>query len=543
MDVRPAALMKRIVIVVHRWLGVALAAVFLLWFVSGIVMMYRTFPTITARDRLERAPTLRPERIQVSVQEAYAALEQEGLPDGVHLASLDGRPVYRFSWGSVGVPPGGGADGPMVYADDGTVVGWADEALAQRAAARWAGRPVTEATRTSLADIDQWTIGRRDVASLDKYVWPDGQHVYVNRDSGEVSQYTTTASRFWAYVGAIPHWLYFTPLRRHQPEWLTLVVWSSSIGTVSVLLGMVIGVWMYSPRRRYRHAGVPSAVPYRGWKRLHTIVGLIFGVTATTWTFSGLLSMGPFPIVDRLIDLTTPAVSSPSPARGSGGGGGAPGRGSRAALAAALRGTGPLPLEAFAARDAQAALRLLAGFDVRELEFTAFDGEPMYVATNGKGETRVVPVRGAPQHSLPIPRVVQVVRRAMNGRLADLHVLHEYDAYYLDRRGERPLPVILARLDDPLASRYYIDPKTATIVGTYNARGWVNRWLYRGLHSLDFPWLYTRRPLWDIVVITLLLGGTALCVTSLVLAWRVIGRKLAALTRRGRPPLAREEPA
>ena len=57
--------MKRIVIVVHRWLGVALAAVFLLWFVSGIVMMYRTFPTITARDRLERAPTLRPERIQV----------------------------------------------------------------------------------------------------------------------------------------------------------------------------------------------------------------------------------------------------------------------------------------------------------------------------------------------------------------------------------------------------------------------------------------------------------------------------------------------
>ena len=57
--------------------------------------------------------------------------------------------------------------------------------------------------------------------------------------------------------------------------------------------------------------------------------------------------------------------------------------------------------------------------------------------------------------------------------------------------------------------------------------------MYHALHSLDFPWLYNYRPLWDIVVITFMLGGTALCVTSLVLAWRVLGRTLA--TRPGRP--------
>ena len=33
--------------------------------------------------------------------------------------------------------------------------------------------------------------------------------------------------------------------------------------------------------------------------------------------------------------------------------------------------------------------------------------------------------------------------------------------------------------------------------------------------------------LWDIVVIAFMLGGTALCMTSLVLAWRAVGRKLA----------------
>ena len=57
----------------------------------------------------------------------------------------------------------------------------------------------------------------------------------------------------------------------------------------------------------------------------------------------------------------------------------------------------------------------------------------------------------------------------------------------------------------------------------------MSRWLYHGLHSLDFPWLYNYRPLWDIVVITFMVGGTALCVTSLILAWRVIGRLLGIL--------------
>jgi hypothetical protein len=86
-------------------------------------------------------------------------------------------------------------------------------------------------------------------------------------------------------------------------------------------------------------------------------------------------------------------------------------------------------------------------------------------------------------------------------------------------------------MNDAVHTRYYIDPKTARIVGNYNTRNWVSRWLYHGLHSLDFPWLYNYRPLWDIVVITLMLGGTALCVTSLVLTWRVLARKLNALVR------------
>jgi hypothetical protein len=108
-------------------------------------------------------------------------------------------------------------------------------------------------------------------------------------------------------------------------------------------------------------------------------------------------------------------------------------------------------------------------------------------------------------------------------------VLDQYDRYYLDRQRQSPLPVILARYTDPQQTRIYIDPGTARIVSGHRSGDWIERWLYHGLHSLNFPWLYNYRPLWDVVVITFMAGGTALCVTSLILAWRVLGRKLRAM--------------
>ena len=111
--------------------------------------------------------------------------------------------------------------------------------------------------------------------------------------------------------------------------------------------------------------------------------------------------------------------------------------------------------------------------------------------------------------------------------LAGAEVLQSYDRYYLDRRGNRPLPVVRVSLADADHTRYYIDPRTGRLAGVYSDRNWVTRWLYHGLHSLDFPWLYAHRPLWDIVVIGFMLGGTGLGVTSLILTWRVIGRTLA----------------
>jgi hypothetical protein len=525
---RPTALLKRLLIFVHRWVGVTLSVIFLLWFVSGIVMMYWTFPAVTAADRIERLPTLEAERIAVTPRQAAAALGREDAPGQVRLTSFDGRPAYRFGAGRGGGGRGGGW--MMVYADDGSIADHVDEGTADRAAAAWAGRPVGEAKKESIEEVDQWTVGNglRNVRPLYKYSFSDGQQVYVNGNTAEIVQYTTTSSRFWAYLGAIPHWMYFTPLRKHQPQWFKFVVWSSLIGTITAIIGIVVAIWMLSPKKRYRHGGAPTSIPYRGWKRWHTIAGLGFGVVTVTWAFSGLLSMGPFPIIDRLTDLTVATPPAPVGEEGARRGRGGAGRGPN--LAAALRGRGTPALSIYDEKDPRTAIASVREFGVKELELTSFAGAPIYLATNG-GETRIIPVRGPPRPSYSVEEVMSVIRTAAGRDLADLRLLDQYDAYYLDRRRGAPLPVIYAEMNDALRTRYYIDPKTARVVGTYSKRNWVSRWLYHGLHSLDFPWLYNHRPLWDIVVITLMLGGTALCLTSIVLTWRILAGKLAAAVR------------
>src|SRR5262249_36319059 len=156
-----------------------------------------------------------------------------------------------------------------------------------RTAAAWARQPAATARVTAIDDVDQWTIqiNARSLRPLWKYTWPDGQQVYVSQRSGEVVQYTTAASRVRAYLGPIPHWLYFARLRKHPALWSAFVIWSSGFATIAAILGLVVGVWVYSPARQYRIGGEMTAIPYRGLKRWHVIIGLIVGVAAATWAF------------------------------------------------------------------------------------------------------------------------------------------------------------------------------------------------------------------------------------------------------------------
>ena len=490
---------KRALIFVHRWMGVLFCLLFLTWFASGIVMMYWQYPQVSLDDRLSHAPALDASRIRLSPQEAYARLGFDSTPSDARLITFDGRPAYRFGFGE---------NSAIVYADDGKMQDEFPPEMTLRMASAWTGESPSAAREEDITEEDQWTVSEEfaDLRPLRKYSWPDGQQVYVSTVTGDVVQYTTRGSRLAAWFGAIPHWLYFTPLRKRSQQWSRVVIWASGLGTAAALLGITVGLWMYSPSKNYRYAGAPASFPYHGQKRWHAIFGLLFGVFACTWAFSGMLSMDPFP------QLQSGASS---------------GAGSR--IATALRQAPPL--DAFSAKLPQEALaqaQASFGAVVKELEMTSFAGEPVYLADLGPSETRVIPVRGEPAAEFDPARMISIVRQAARPfAVTQVRLVTQYESYYLDRENQLPLPAIFVQLDDPGRSMYYIDPKTARIAQGYNSHSRWNRWFYHGLHSLNLPWLYKHRPAWDVVVIFLLLGGGSLSVTALLLAWNVLWRKLA----------------
>ena len=100
----------------------------------------------------------------------------------------------------------------MVYADTGDEQSRVSSQMIDRVASAWTGQPASLARLREVEEVDQWTVQGplRNLRPLWKYTWPNGEQVYVSGASGEVVQYTTNSSRLWAWLGAIPHWLYFT---------------------------------------------------------------------------------------------------------------------------------------------------------------------------------------------------------------------------------------------------------------------------------------------------------------------------------------------
>jgi hypothetical protein len=89
---------------------------------------------------------------------------------------------------------------------------------------------------------------------------------------------------------------------------------------------------------------------------------------------------------------------------------------------------------------------------------------------------------------------------------------------HYDRTHALTLPVLRLRYLDPPQTWLHLDLRRGSIVRKEERLSRANRWLYHGLHSLDVPILYARRPLWDIVVITVSLGGLVVSTTTPVAA-------------------------
>jgi hypothetical protein len=117
-------------------------------------------------------------------------------------------------------------------------------------------------------------------------------------------------------------------------------------------------------------------------------------------------------------------------------------------------------------------------------------------------------------------------------KVLESSLLQDYDSYYYSFTRRAPLPVLRVKFDDPDSTWVYVDPHMSEVVGRAHRRERVQRWIYRGFHSLDFSFWYYNRPLWDIGVIGLSLGGVALSLIGIVISWKRITRAVFRRTAR-----------
>jgi hypothetical protein len=93
----------RALILLHRWLGVAISLLFAMWFSTGIVMHFVPFPALTEAERIDG---LAPIDLSQVPYDPAAAVNASGIKDAtrVRLLQRSDGPVYVVT-GRSGVSP------------------------------------------------------------------------------------------------------------------------------------------------------------------------------------------------------------------------------------------------------------------------------------------------------------------------------------------------------------------------------------------------------------------------------------------------------
>lgn len=477
---------RRWLYLLHRWLGIALCLWFVLLFASGVIMMYVEYPELTEDERLRQLPALDAEALRLSP--AQAALRAGATTyRSLTLTMVLGRPAYEFRTAT--------GESTTVFADDGRVLGAisAEQALL---AARVSGLAAGTATprHTGVVAVDQWTVSAvlNPDRPLHRIALDDaaGTVLYVSGSRGRLVRDTNRRERFWNWLGSTVHWLYPWQFRQHVGLWTDVLTWLSLAGVVSVASGAVVGWWRLRLQRRYPGGRL---TPFRGWQRWHHLLGLGCVVFVTTWSFSGLMSMLPWGLFDN----------------------------ATAAEEQILRYEGGL-LEAWADFPEPVAALRAVGDGSRQVEWRRL-GDLHYLVVSGASGERQVFVSGSGDAATALHAQIGQRLNTLQptAALTSQRLLSAYDSWYYSHHNRlRPLPVLEVRFDDAERCWYYLDLGSGAVVQRLTATDRWARWLYNGLHSLDFALLFQRRPLWDVVLVLLLLLGAAFSLTAVVIGWR-----------------------
>jgi uncharacterized iron-regulated membrane protein len=481
-----AGIAWRTLVILHRYLGIAVGLLMLTWFLSGIVMMYVGFPHPGGAERLRALPLLD--------WQACCRIADGTVSDGQPIARaeiemLRGIPVLRLPR-----PP---VPDQLIDLVSGAQQAQLEFAEAQEVAVATMQRGDGTASPVAAAEEveeDQWTLNRlHQEQPLFRFTFgdADGTVLYVSGNSGRVVLRTTAAQRFWNWLGAIPHWLYFKELRTDGLLWTRTVIWTSILGSFLTLVGLYLGI------AQWRRGKDGRLSPYRGLFYWHHLSGLVFGIVALAFVASGLVSMNPWGFLDS---------------RGGG-------------ERARLEGTAP---RWTAVRTSLDALRAHA-VDAVSLSLSRYGGDIYWLATAADGTVTRLDTAGnvAPLGERDL--AAAAARLAGANGIAAQGLMDEADTYYVGQGGRLPVYRVIA--NDAESTRYYLDPLSGALLGRVDANRRWQRWLFGAVHRLDFAAWVRVRPAWDIILIALMLGGFAVSATGVYLAVRRVRSDIVMLFR------------
>jgi len=482
--------LKRILFLTHRWLGIVMCAFFFLWFASGIVMMYVEYPELTRDERLKSLPPLDLDSIKHSPYSVVESLNMPSVFSSLSLSSVQGRPAYHF-----GSPD---QETTIVFADTAEIFTGIDrEAALEEATLSGFSNLGSEPNYEGSIEIDQWTVtsSLNRHRPLHKVSLGDqkGTSLYISSLTGQVVRDTNRRERFWNWLGSTIHWIYPYQLRKHNALWRDVIVYLSILGLFSILTGTIIGLIRLRPFKKFKGT---SASPYSGWMWWHHISGLLSVIFVSTFMFSGLMSMGPWGVFqsnssaqDQISNYTGQSIFRLSSIPG-----------------VPLRSEQP-------------------NSPLKEITWHHIDSVPYLIKHYEDGDRKAVFNESDNKGNLHLVGLIKkaAARLLPDNRLLSVEMVDDFDDFYYERHNSfRPLPIFRARFDDNESTWYHIDSRTGLPISRVTDASRRERWLFNGLHSLDFQILWNRRPLWDFVVVLLSLAGMGFSATSIAVGLRYL---------------------
>ncbi|MEM7397592.1 MAG: PepSY domain-containing protein [Pseudomonadota bacterium] len=475
---------KRSLFLVHRWLGVVTCLFCVMWFLSGLVMLYVPYPSWSNEERIVHLPPVDVSSIRVLPDAALARAGIASFPTTFRIETYQDAPVYRLVAAGQRV---------SLSAVTGEIISDIEPADAKDHVR--ATFPNAQPEFVEWVDYDQWTVSQRFNAHrpLLKFALNDQENtfVYVSSSTGEIVQNATRNERVWNWLGAVPHWIYFTPIRKDAGFWRQVVMWSSGPLVVGAIVGLWIGILRVRFRRRYSRDRV---TPYQGWKKWHHVFGLLGGLFLTTWIFSGWLSVNPFGLFARTSLSET----------------------QQAAYAGWQKGMVYGVTKETLARLPDTST---------EISFGSVDGQSTILLRSAE-QTQLLDAQSETPPTIGDAELAAAAQRTLPGTpISSVHRLDTEDVYWYSHHRKRPLPVVRVTFADPSATWLFVNPATAEIAGLSDRSARAYRWLFYLIHNYDLPVLLRHQPARDLIVWVLSLFGLIVGVTGTTLGYRALRRR------------------